>query len=71
VNLDDTREAVLTPKQVAALFAVAADTVAGWADSGKLPSFRTPSGQRRFRREDVDEFLAITSGSDSGTAGAA
>ncbi len=47
------------------LFNVAPDTVAGWADKGKLPSFRTPGGQRRFRREDVEAFLPDT------TAGAA
>ena len=48
---------VLTPSQVAVLFAVSAQTVANWADKGKLPYFTTPGGQRRFRKDDVMAFL--------------
>ena len=49
---------ILTPGEVAALFRVSTVTVAAWADSGRLGHFRTPGGQRRFRRADVDAFLA-------------
>lgn len=48
----------MTPGQVAALFGVHTSTVGDWAESGKLPHFRTPGGQRRFRREDVERLLA-------------
>lgn len=48
----------LTSGQVAELFGVATETVAAWADAGKLPHFRTPGGQRRYRLADVEEFLA-------------
>lgn len=51
-------ERPLTPKQVAELFGVTTVTVGTWADEGKLPHFRTPGGQRRFRRADVEAFLA-------------
>lgn len=51
----------LTPKQVAELFGCSASAVRAWAASGKLKSFRTPGGQHRFRREDVEEFLAAAS----------
>lgn len=51
-------ENVLTPGAVAALFGVSVDSVARWADTGKLAYFRTPGGQRRFRREDVEALLA-------------
>ena len=47
-------EVPLTTGEVAALFAVTPETVAAWADSGKLASFRTPGGHRRFYRADVD-----------------
>lgn len=47
----------LTSGQVAKIFNVHPTTVMDWADKGKLPSFRTPGGQRRFRREDVEAFL--------------
>ena len=49
---DKSRKSVLTP-----------DAVRQWADDGKLASFRTPGGQRRFRREDVEAFL--TNGEDA------
>lgn len=49
---------LLTPGQVAAIFKVSVTTVGKWADDGKLPSFRTPGGQRRFRRTDISAFLA-------------
>jgi excisionase family DNA binding protein len=53
-------ERPLTPGQVADLFGVTVVTVAEWADTGKLPCFRTPGGQRRFRREDVEALLHPT-----------
>lgn len=48
----------LTSGQVAELFGVVPETVAVWADEGKLPHFKTPGGQRRFRRVDVEAFLS-------------
>lgn len=48
----------LTTGQVAELFAVTPVTVAEWAESGKLPFFRTPGGHRRFRPEDVDALMS-------------
>jgi len=49
---------LLTPRQVADLFAVTPDTVARWAESGRLTATRTPGGHRRYRRSDVDALLA-------------
>jgi excisionase family DNA binding protein len=40
---------ILTPGDVAELFAVSPRTIRLWADTGKLPSFRMVGGQRRFR----------------------
>jgi excisionase family DNA binding protein len=40
---------ILTPAQIAELFAVTSRIVRRWADSGALPLFRTVGGQRRFR----------------------
>jgi excisionase family DNA binding protein len=51
-------EQPLTPSEVASRFRVSVATVRVWADEGRLASFRTPGGQRRFRREDVEAFLA-------------
>lgn len=43
--------------EVARLAGVTVGTVRNWDRAGKLPSFRTPGGQRRFRQADVDAFL--------------
>lgn len=32
-------------------------TVRNWAEKGYLPFLRTPGGHRRFRRDDLEEFL--------------
>jgi excisionase family DNA binding protein len=40
---------ILSPAQIAELFAVTPRTVRRWADAGALPVFRTVGGQRRFR----------------------
>lgn len=33
------------------------DTIRAWADEGKIPCWRTPGGQRRFRRSDLLALL--------------
>lgn len=52
---------VLTPGEVAALFHVATTTVVRWAEEGKIASFRTLGGHRRFHRTDVEKLLAAQS----------
>lgn len=53
---------VLTPGQVADLFAVDPKTVTRWAQAGRLVSITTLGGHRRFSREQID---AIRTGSVS------
>jgi excisionase family DNA binding protein len=50
----------LTTGQVAAIFGVTTTTVKRWAETGKLPSFRTVGGHYRFRPEDVTDLKAST-----------
>jgi excisionase family DNA binding protein len=54
---DDGRE-WLTLGQAAAFLGAAQSTVRKWADSDRLPAFYTPGGHRRFRRADLEAFLA-------------
>jgi excisionase family DNA binding protein len=54
---DDGRE-WLTLGQAAAFLGAAQSTVRKWADGGRLPTFYTPGGHRRFRRSDLEAFLA-------------
>jgi len=43
--------------EVAALFRVDIRTVSRWAKSGRLPAIRTPGGQFRFDRAEVEKFM--------------
>jgi len=44
--------------EVAAAFLVHPRTIIRWADTGKLPRFRTPGGHRRFLAAEVGALLA-------------
>lgn len=59
---DDAGNDLLTPSQVAQVFSVNPKTVTRWAKSGKLTSFRTLGGHRRFKRAEVE---ALRDGSQS------
>jgi excisionase family DNA binding protein len=54
---------VLRPAEVGVLFGVDVRAVARWADTNKVPSFRTPGGHRRFKAEDIRK--AIREGVDA------
>jgi excisionase family DNA binding protein len=58
-----------TLAQAASYLGVAQSTVRKWSDAGRLPAFYTPGGHRRFRRADLDSFLAGSSGGATATAG--
>lgn len=50
----------LSPQAAAAIIGCHEDTLKRWAADGKIPAFRTPGGWVRFRRSDVDAFLAAS-----------
>jgi len=54
----------LTASQAANLLGVSVSTIRRWSDSGALPGYRTPGGQRRFSREQLDAFVASLEGGD-------
>lgn len=56
------RDRLMTPGEVATLFRVDPKTVTRWAVAGRIGSVRTPGGHRRFRREDLDTFMAAAGG---------
>jgi len=47
----------LSVSQTARHLGVSISTVRRWSDAGHLHGFRTPGGQRRFNREQLDDFL--------------
>lgn len=48
---------LLTAREVAEILGVSTETTLRWVRSGKLPGFRLPSGQLRFRPDELDEWI--------------
>lgn len=51
---DDTP---LSTRDVAAMFGVTMKTIHRWAESGRIPSFKTLGGQHRFHPSAIEEIL--------------
>jgi len=47
----------LSTSQAATALGVSLGTIRRWSDMGYLESYRTPGGQRRFSREQIDRFI--------------
>src|SRR5271166_5521239 len=63
------RQLVFTSSQAARYLGVSLATVRRWTDAGHIACYRTPGGQRRFSRTQLDEF--VTSMQRTGAAGEA
>jgi excisionase family DNA binding protein len=48
---------MFTSSQAARYVGVSQSAIRRWSDSGHLASHRTPGGQRRFSREQLDDFI--------------
>ena len=57
----------LTLGQAASYLGVAQSTMRKWTDSGRVTTFKTPGGHRRYRLSDLDEFLDQSGRAPSGT----
>jgi excisionase family DNA binding protein len=58
----------MTLGQAAKFLGVAQSTIRKWSDSGRIPTFYTPGGHRRYRRGDLETFL-LRSGPGRGQTG--
>jgi excisionase family DNA binding protein len=47
----------LSTSQAAHALGVSLGTIRRWSDMGYLESYRTPGGQRRFSREQIEHFV--------------
>jgi excisionase family DNA binding protein len=54
----DDQQLVFTSSQAARYLGVSLATVRRWTDAGYLTGYRTPGGQRRFSRDQLDGFIA-------------
>ncbi|MHB8240955.1 MAG: MerR family transcriptional regulator [Solirubrobacteraceae bacterium] len=52
------RRLVFTSSQAALYLGVSLATIRRWTDAGHISCFRTPGGQRRFSRTQLDEFIS-------------
>jgi excisionase family DNA binding protein len=52
------RQLVFTSSQAARYLGVSLATVRRWTDAGHIACYRTPGGQRRFSRVQLDDFIA-------------
>lgn len=53
----DSRDELLTSKEVCALFKVTGYTLMRWAREGKITYTLTPGGRRRYPRVEVERIL--------------
>jgi excisionase family DNA binding protein len=58
VNSRSDRRLVFTSSQAAVYLGVSLATIRRWTDAGHLGCYRTPGGQRRFSRDQLDGFIA-------------
>ena len=47
----------LSISEASRVLGVSLSTVRRWSDAGVLPSYRTPGGQRRYNRDQLEQFL--------------
>jgi excisionase family DNA binding protein len=48
---------VFTSSQAALYLGVSLATIRRWTDAGHISCYRTPGGQRRFSRAQLDDFM--------------
>jgi len=62
------RQLVFTSSQAARYLGISLATIRRWTDAGHVSCYRTPGGQRRFSRDQLDSFTAsLHHGADSAT----
>lgn len=48
---------LLNVGQAAEYLGVSAASLRKWSNDGLVPTYRTPGGQRRYSRDDLDQFI--------------
>jgi len=54
----DGQRLVFTSSEAARYLGVSLATIRRWTDAGHIACYRTPGGQRRFSREQLDAFIS-------------
>ena len=53
----ETNARLLNVGQAADYLGVSAASLRKWSNDGLVPTYRTPGGQRRYARDDLDTFI--------------
>lgn len=61
----EDRQLVFTSSQAARYLGVSLATVRRWTDAGHISCYRTPGGQRRFSKDQLDGFIDSLQSGDS------
>ena len=59
------RQLVFTSSQAARYLGVSLATIRRWTDAGHIACYRTPGGQRRFSKDQLDGFVVSLQRDDS------
>jgi excisionase family DNA binding protein len=62
----DERQLVFTSSQAARYLGVSLATIRRWTDAGHIACYRTPGGQRRFSKDQLDGFIVSLQSPDAG-----
>jgi excisionase family DNA binding protein len=62
---DQRQQLVFTSSQAALYLGVSLATVRRWTDAGHIACYRTPGGQRRFSKDQLDGFVASLEGAET------
>lgn len=60
----DERRPVFTSSQAARYLGVSLATIRRWTDAGHIACYRTPGGQRRFSKDQLDVFIVSLQSSE-------
>jgi excisionase family DNA binding protein len=54
----NAQQLVFTSSQAAVYLGISLATIRRWTDAGHISCYRTPGGQRRFSRDQLDSFIS-------------
>jgi excisionase family DNA binding protein len=55
---NDHQQLVFTSSQAAVYLGISLATIRRWTDAGHISCYRTPGGQRRFSRAQLEDFIS-------------
>lgn len=65
-QIGEHRQLVFTSSQAAGYLGVSLATIRRWTDAGHIACYRTPGGQRRFSKDQLDGFIVSLQSHDAG-----